>query len=126
MENERPTIILADDILGEGANKDVTPEEQKQIDMDGSPPMISDVDGYVSIKFQLGPIKEVGVNGTTIEEILKILMWRLTAFQKGPFRCRSNAVAITKIQEALMWLEERTKIREFQNVEGTNQAHTQK
>jgi len=95
----------------------------KQEALDGSPSQIHDEAGYINIKFQCGPIKEHGVNGTSIENVLELLKERLEGFQKGPFRCRTNALAITKIEEAIMWLEERTKMRLKQGVEGTNQAH---
>jgi len=96
---------------------------QKQEALDGSPAIVNDEAGYIHIKFQCGPIKEHKVNGTSIENVLELLANRLRGFQKGPFRCRTNAVAITKIEEAMMWLEERTKTRISQGVEGTNQAH---
>ncbi len=96
---------------------------QKQEALDGSPAIVNDEAGYIHIKFQCGPIKEHGVNGTSIENVLELLTNRLRGFQQGPFRCRTNALAITKIEEAIMWLEERTKIRINQGVEGTNQEH---
>ncbi len=96
---------------------------KEQEALDGSPSQINDAAGYIHVKFQCGPIKEVGVNGTSIENVLELLKNRLEGFQKGPFRCRTNALAITKIEEAIMWLEERTKIRVAQGVEGTNQKH---
>jgi hypothetical protein len=34
------------------------------------------------------------------------------------FRCRENSLAITKLEEALMWLEKRTADREARKVEG--------
>lgn len=94
---------------------------KKQEAMDGSPSAINDVGGYVHIKFQCGPISEVGVNGTSIENILALLIERLQGFQTSNFRCRENALAITKIEEAIMWLEYRTKRRIRQGVEGTMQ-----
>jgi len=94
---------------------------QSQESMDGSSPLVQEP--FIDIKFQLGPIQEVGVNGTTIERVLELLKIRLGGFQQGPFRCRTNALAITKIEEAQMWLEERTKQRVAQGVEGTNQKH---
>ncbi len=97
--------------------------KEKQEAMDGSPSKIGDEAGYIHIKFQCGPVQEHGVNGTSIENVLDLLKQRLEGFQKGPFRCRTNAVAITKIEEAIMWLEERTKQRVAQDVEGTNQPH---
>ena len=42
-------------------------------------------------------------------------------FQSGQFACRENAVALTKIQEAMMWLQKRTLDRLRPWVEGTNQ-----
>jgi len=96
---------------------------EKQEAMDGSPAIVNDAAGYIHIKFQCGPIQEYGVNGTSIENVLELLKNRLEGFQKGPFRCRTNALSITKIEEAIMWLEERTKQRVKQGVEGTNQSH---
>lgn len=74
------------------------------------------------IKFQEGPIREYGVNGIHNEDLLNIVLERLGGFQKSKFRCRENAVAITKIEEALMWLRKRTDGRESRGVEGTSEV----
>lgn len=74
------------------------------------------------IKFQEGPIRECGVNGIHNEDLLNIVLERLSGFQKSNFRCRENAVAITKIEEALMWLRKRTDGRERRGVEGTSEV----
>lgn len=71
--------------------------------------------------FQNGPIKEVGVNGTTHEVELAILIDRFEGFQKGPYACRENAIVITKLQEALMWMQRRTAARIARGVEGTHE-----
>ncbi|WP_252237504.1 ABC transporter ATPase [Clostridium sp. ZBS17] len=73
------------------------------------------------IDFQEGPIKEIGVNGITGEDLISIAIARLEAFQQSDFRCRENACAITKLEEALMWLNKRTLERELRGVEGTYQ-----
>ena len=73
------------------------------------------------IMFQNGPIKEFGVNGITQEALLAIVIDRLRSFQAGPFSCRENAIALTKIEEALMWLQRRTVERIKRGVEGSNQ-----
>jgi hypothetical protein len=73
------------------------------------------------ILFQNGPIKEVGVNGLTHEALLAIVIDLLRSFQKGPFACRENAIALTHFEEGLMWLQRRTVERIKRNVEGTNQ-----
>jgi len=92
--------------------------------MDGSASTVRDAAGFINIKFQCGPIKEHGVNGTSIENVLDLLVKRLEGFQNGPFKCRENALAITKLEEAIQWLEHRTRKRVQQGVEGTNVAHT--
>lgn len=73
------------------------------------------------VKFQNGPIQEFGVNGISGEALLAIVEDRLIGFQSGQFACRENAVALTKIQEAMMWLQKRTMDRMKRGVEGTNQ-----
>jgi hypothetical protein len=75
---------------------------------------------YAKVKFQNGPIKEFGVNGIHQEDLLVIVLDRLQSFQAGEFNCRENALAITKIEEALHWLRHRTDDRNKQGVEGTN------
>lgn len=58
-------------------------------------------------------------DGTTNEEVLKVLIDRLNFLQaKAP--CRENAIVITKLEESLMWLEKRTAGRIARGVEGTN------
>jgi len=76
---------------------------------------------HQSISFQNGPIQEVGVNGVSNEALLAIVEDRLLGFQSGEYACRENAVALTKIQEAMMWLQKRTLDRIRRGVEGTNQ-----
>lgn len=79
------------------------------------------IDG-VMISFQNGPIKEDGINGVTQEALLAIVIDRLRSFQAGPFACRENALALTKCQEALMWLQTRTRDRLARGVEGQTKA----
>ena len=78
---------------------------------------------FIRIKFQAGPLQEVGVNGCSIEDVIDVLVARLEGFQKGPFRCRENALAITNLEQGKLWLLERTRKRQAQRVEGTNVAH---
>lgn len=76
---------------------------------------------YALIKFQKGPVAENGVNGIFMEDLLQICRHRLQCFQAGDFACRENELALTKIEEALHWLDHRTKDRQARNVEGTTQ-----
>jgi hypothetical protein len=75
---------------------------------------------WCSIKFQKGSFLEVGVNGITNKTLLAIVGDRLASFQAGPFACHENAVALTKIQEAMMALQWRTRFRIMRGVEGTS------
>lgn len=72
------------------------------------------------LKFQNGTLPETGVNGITQEVLLAIVIDRLQGFQAGPFACRENALALTKLQEAMHWLYHRTIDRETRGVEGTH------
>lgn len=73
------------------------------------------------IGFQKGPVAEAGVNGISNESLLAVLIDRMQGFQSGPFACRDNAIALTHLEEALMWLQKRTQDRLARGVEGTNQ-----
>jgi hypothetical protein len=61
------------------------------------------------------------VNGISIEALLAIVEDRLLGFQSGQFSCRENSIALTKVQEALLWLAKRTRDRVARGVEGTMQ-----
>lgn len=56
-------------------------------------------------------------DGTTNEEVLRVLINRMYSLQEK-FPCRENAIVITKLEESLMWLEKRTADRKARNVEG--------
>lgn len=75
----------------------------------------------VVVSFQHGPVKEHGVNGISQEALLAVVLDRFRSFQRGPFSCRENAVVITKLEEAMMWMHKRTLDRVRRGVEGTNQ-----
>lgn len=74
------------------------------------------------VHFQNGPIKEYGFNGITQEVLLAIVIDRLRSFQSGPFSCRENAIALTHCEDALMWLQKRTRDRLARGVEGTTKV----
>jgi len=83
--------------------------------------------GYQTLQFihkeatppnNLRPMQVVS-DGTTNEEVLAALIDRLQ-FLGSKLPCRENSIAITHLEEALMWLEKRTASRKARNVEGTN------
>lgn len=78
----------------------------------------------LSIDWQNGPLgrgedrKEP--NGVFVETVIAAALQRIEAYQASKFKCRENALAITKLEEALHWLNARTNRRESQQVEGTH------
>lgn len=94
----------------------------------------------VNLRFQNGPIsKPEDMNGITNEALLAVLIDRMRGFQyqrlppvpppsepgfdfnsRGKFACRENAVALTHLEEALMWLQKRTRDRMARGVEGSH------
>jgi len=78
-------------------------------------------ESVTSIAFQKGAIKEMGINGISQEALLAVVIDRLRSFQAGAYACRDNAIALTKLEEALMWLHKRTHDRLRRGVEGTHQ-----
>ena len=61
-------------------------------------------------------------NGAVVEGVIAAALGRLEHYQESKFWCRENALAITKLQEALHWLQHRTADREFRAVEGTHEV----
>lgn len=83
---------------------------------------MEDVGGQclADIEFQNGPRNEPGnIAGILDVDLLEIVRDRLVAFQRGDFSCRENALALTHIEEALLWLNKRTEDRAARNVLGT-------
>lgn len=106
--NESLTILVLDEPGVGGAN------HEYQI-------LNTDNNIHCDIGFQNGPIAEagVGVNGISNEALLAVVEDRLKCFQDGFYACRENAIALTKIQEAMHWLHHRTRERVQRGVEGT-------
>lgn len=71
------------------------------------------------LSFQLGPIKEAGVNGITNEALLAVLNHRLK-YLNTKFPCAENQRAINHLELAQQALESRTKDRLARGVEGTH------
>lgn len=116
--NDALSIVVLDEPGQGGAN-----HEYEIIGHDENGNQITELGNPVhhTIHFQNGPIKEVGVNGISGEALLAIVIDRLRSFQSGPFACRENAVALTNLEQGMMWLQKRTRDRLARGVEGTNQ-----
>lgn len=74
------------------------------------------------LSFQNGPlgVDGSGVNGITHEALLSILCDRLRGFQSGPYACKANACALTHLEEAMHWLQQRRRDQMLWGVEGTH------
>lgn len=64
----------------------------------------------------------VAPSGAFVETVISAALQRIEFYQASKFKCRETALAITKLEEALHWLESRTKNREKREVEGLHKA----
>ena len=80
------------------------------------------IDGklVLDVKFQTGGTATNEKNGIFIEDLLILADAKLNQFQKE-FPCRENALAITAIEEAILWLIARKADREYRNVYGKDE-----
>lgn len=73
-----------------------------------------------SVKFQSGPVREVGLNGIFVEDLLEATAKRLETYQNSKYNCDENEEALQHVREALKSLDRRTQKRILKNVEGTS------
>jgi len=87
-----------------------------------SKPIYIDHDvNMISFRIQNGPVKEHGINGCQVDTIIEAAKTIIEGLNKN-FPCRENAIVITKLDEALMWLNKRKQDRIQRGVEGLNKA----
>jgi len=96
-------------------------------DENGNPTGGSATGVGIIIEWQDGPLgrgaERSEPNGAFVETVIDIARQRIQFYQDSKFNglgCRENAIAITKLEEALMWLNKRTADREARQVEGTH------
>jgi len=105
--NEVLKVIALDDRGPGNANHDYRIE-----------PTIGNATG-IRIEFQKGPLQEtIYPNGVSNEALLAVLIDRLEGFQAGAYSCRENAIALMHLQDAMHWLQHRTRERLARGVEG--------
>jgi len=102
-------------------------QAENLLDPNGNP-----AGGYVEgvgikINWQNGPLgrdaERIAPNGAFVETVIAAVVQRIEHYQTAnnkKFACRENAIAITKLEEALLWLNKRTQDREKRQVEGTH------
>lgn len=97
-------------------------EGGEMMHVDGLPfTELADDVNSVTFTLQWGPVKEKGVNGCQIDDVIRFAR-QFIDYHNRKFPCRENSLVITKLDEALLWLEERTRNRGLRGVEGTNQV----
>lgn len=93
------------------------------VDDNGNPSGGVIVGEGLSIRWQDGPLgRPPGKpNGAFVEDVIEAARQRLQFYQEaseGRFKCRENALAITKLEEAMHWLWARRMEREARGVQG--------
>lgn len=91
----------------------------------GGNPAGGSVEGVgLAITWQEGPLgrgeDRMEPNGAFVETVIAAAIQRIEYYNATRFRCRENSLAITKLEEALHWLNARTARREIEGVEGTH------
>jgi len=73
------------------------------------------------IKFQEGPINEVGINGITEASLISVLIDRFEYFQKNTkLPCDENETILDNLYHSLFMINKRTEDRIQKNIEGYN------
>lgn len=97
--------------------------ENHQKDLEGRPAGGTTTGMGISIAWQDGPLgrgeERQKPNGAFVEGVIQAAIGRLRFYQGTEFQCRENAIAITKLEEGLLWCQARTQRRERAGVEGT-------
>lgn len=102
-------------------------EEKHELDSEGNPAGGTTLGTGILIKWQNGPLgrgeDRKDPNGAFVEGVIQAAIGRLEFYQttsNRKFACRENAIALTHLETALLWLEKRTHDREEREVEGTH------
>lgn len=100
-------------------------EETHRLDERGRPAGGTTTGLGIEIRWQDGPIGQGDArqdpNGAFVEGVISAAIGRIQFYQRA-FPCRENAIALTHLETALLWLNKRTADREERGVEGTHEA----
>lgn len=93
-------------------------------DADGNPAGGTTAGTGIAIHWQDGPLgrgaERKEPNGAFVEGVIQAAIGRIEYYQKSKFSSRENAIALTHLETALLWLGKRTADREEREVEGTH------
>ena len=95
------------------------PEIEEYHEIEKEKVLIDHKRNIILFKIQNGPVKEKGVNGCQVDTMIEAAKLIIEGLNNN-FPCRENSIVITKLDEALMWLNKRKQDREKRNVEGFN------
>lgn len=115
---ENVVVFTTDERAPDNANHHYRIEVYKAGANENPKSIQAELIAYCDIHFQDGGLKEVGPNGITDQALLAIVLDRWRGFNDGLYRCRENSVAITKLEEALLWNAKRANDRAMRGVEG--------
>lgn len=85
------------------------------------PIFVDDEKNQIAFQLQNGPIKETEMNGCQVDELIHVAKLVVEGLNKK-YPCRQNSLAITKLEEALHWLNDRRNDRSKRGVEGHSKA----
>lgn len=100
---------------------------ENYLDADGKPAggMVEAIG--LNVSWQNGPLgrgdDRIEPNGAFVETLIEAARQRIEWYNANGFACRENSLAITKLEEALHWLNARTARREAAGVEGTHEGN---
>jgi hypothetical protein len=116
--NKLNEVYRTGDVGPGGAYHDYMIEQKIPVDFPG----LLGESHYTNIPFQRGARNEYGSrHGVLDVDLLEIVRDRLMCFQNGDYACRENAIALTHIEEALLWLNKRVEDRAERGVLGTEE-----
>src|ERR1700751_563384 len=81
-------------------------------------PHVIEIDRFCRIEFQHGPVAVRGITGVTLEAALGALIKHVNGLAAA-VPSRETSLVITKLEEALLWQQRRTFLREERGVAGT-------
>ena len=97
---------------------------QHTLDSQGRPTGGRTTGTGIDLLWQDGPLgrgaERKEPNGAFVEDVIDAARERIQFYQDNGFSCRENSIAITKLEEAMLWLDKRTQDREARQVEGTH------
>lgn len=81
-----------------------------------------EIESFSRVLFQQGARNDPNSRRGVLDvDLLEIVRDRLMCFQKGDYSCRENAIALTHIEEALLWMNKRVDDRAERGVLGTEE-----